>query len=185
MMPEARPGGRPLEGASVRELLAQYAAVLEEFTARKLVRTKNAPFGDLAEYCAELVYGGHLARNSTASYDLTTVDDVRVQVKARQIAVPGHRSLPFSPIRSLDFDLCVFLLVEGENVVRAREWTRAEVEIHRKERSGRNDYIIKTGQVLKGNIGVDRTDKFQAAWLCMLNSRGTTPALPGERQFGA
>lgn len=155
MIPEKTPAGRrPLEGASVRELLAQYAAVLEELAARELVRTKNAPFGDLAEHCATLVYGGVLAPNSAASYDLTSVDGSRVQVKARQITVQRHRSLPFSPMRSLDFELCVFLLVEGEKIVRACEWTRADVEAHRQEQSRRKDYIIKTGQVLKENIGV-------------------------------
>lgn len=166
------PSGRPLHQASVRELLAQYRGVLDELTARELIRTKNAPVGDLAEQCALTVYGGTLAKNSTASYDLTTPAGQRVQVKARQITVQKHRSVPFSPMRSLDLDLCLFMLMEGDHVVRAREWTVADIEAHRVPRPKRNDYVVKTGQVLTKEIGADRTADTEAAWTSLLDSRG-------------
>lgn len=164
---------RELAEFTVGELLAQYRDVLAELTARGLVRTKNAPFGDLAEHCASLVYRGELAPNSTAFYDLKTPDGTRVQVKARQITVKGHRSLPFSPLRSLEFDRCLFLLVEDDDVVCAREWTRADVAEHRIAREHRNDWIVKTGQVLAGTtIGDDRTDEFCQAWHRLLAMSG-------------
>lgn len=167
----AHPSGRPLRQASVRELLEHYRAVLDELTARELIRTKNAPVGDLAEQCALTVYGGTLARNSTASYDLTTPAGERVQVKARQITAQKHRSVPFSPMRSLDLDLCLFMLLEGDDIVRAREWTVADLKAHRVPRANRNDYVVKTGQVLTKNIGTDRTADVRAAWESLLDSR--------------
>lgn len=171
MTDPAHPSGRPLHRSSVRELLVQYRAVLEELTARELIRTNNAPFGDLAEQCALRVYGGTLAKNSTASYDLTTPAGLRVQVKARQIVVQKHRSVPFSPMRSLDLDLCLFMLIEGDHVVRAQEWTATDIEAHRVPRTNRNDYVVKTGQVLTKDIGADRTADFQVAWTSLLDSR--------------
>lgn len=171
MTDPAHPSGRPLHQASVRELLAQYRAVLDELTARELIRTNNAPVGDLAEQCALTVYGGTLAKNSTASYDLTTPAGLRVQVKARQIAVHKHRTVPFSPMRSLELDVCLFMLIEGDHVVRAQEWTVADIETHRVPRAKRNDYVVKTGQVLTKDIGTDRTADVQAAWTNLLESR--------------
>lgn len=164
---------RELAKFTVGELLAQYRDVLAELRARGLVRTKNAPFGDLAEHCASLVYRGELAPNSTAFYDLVAPGGMRVQVKARQITVKGHQSLPFSPLRSLEFDRCLFLLVEDDDVVCAREWTRADVAKHRIARKHRNDWIVKTSQVLAGTtIGVDRTDEFREAWHRLLAMSG-------------
>lgn len=172
---EAGGGDEPRELAklTVGELLRQYREVLIELRVRGLIRTNNAPFGDLAEYCALLVYGGELAANSTASYDLKTSDGRLVQVKARQITAKSHRSLPFSPLRALEFDLCLFLLVEDDDVVCAREWTRADVAEHRTARKSRKDWIVKTGQVLVGTkIGKDRTDEFREAWHRLLAMSG-------------
>lgn len=156
---------------SVGELLQQYENVLDTLRDRGLIRTRNAPYGDLAEHCALDIYGGVLAANSTASYDLVTDDGLRVQVKYRQISEEAHRSVPFSPLRTLGFDLCLFVLVGDRRVVTAREWTTADVEEHRVARSGRNDWIIKTGQVLNSSTGADRTRQFHVAWERLLARR--------------
>src|SRR5690606_35966939 len=62
--------GDPNPQASVGELLSAYRDILASLRARGLVRTNNAPIGDLAEYCAALVYDGLLSPNSEKSYDL-------------------------------------------------------------------------------------------------------------------
>ncbi|MFD4421403.1 hypothetical protein ACFWN7_07855 [Agromyces sp. NPDC058484] len=101
---------QPLHGASVPDLLGQYAEILAELRARGIVRTSNAPLGDYAEYLTQQVYGGELAANSVRSYDLIDAEGRRVQVKARTLAPTTSPSSVFSVFRSFDFDVAVLLV---------------------------------------------------------------------------
>ena len=47
-----------------RTLLRVYAATLTELVRRGVVRTRNAPAGDLAELLVARAYGGEMAPNS-------------------------------------------------------------------------------------------------------------------------
>lgn len=164
---------------TVGQLLDVYGAVLTELRRRGLVRTNNAPIGDLAEYCAALVYGGVLAPNSEPSYDLTTPDGLRVQVKVRQKSTP---SAVFSPVRSFDFDLAVFLLVDGHDLVAAREWTPDQVRKRGSHRAHTNGTVITVRQMV--GAGVDRTEQFARAWAQLLDTTTapttTTTTTPEE-----
>ncbi len=97
---------------STRELLAEYERILAELRRREIIRTNDAPAGQYAEWLAREVLGGELAPNSTKSYDLTTPDGQRLQVKARVLRndVAGERLL--SPFRSFDFDQALVLLFD-------------------------------------------------------------------------
>jgi hypothetical protein len=64
-----------VQAMTVRQLMQLYTDILVELQRRGLVRTNNAPIGDLAEYAAVLAYGGKLAKNSEKSYDLTASMD--------------------------------------------------------------------------------------------------------------
>jgi hypothetical protein len=109
--------------ASTPALLAQYASILVELRRRGVVRTRNAPLGDYAEYVAKLVYGGTLAPNSEKSYDVIADDGRLIQVKARTIGGGVKLSAKFSAFRSFDFDVTVFLALDmsSYDVVWARE----------------------------------------------------------------
>jgi len=155
---------------AVGELLQAYASILRELRRRGLVRTNNAPIGDLAEYACLLVYGGELAPNSEKSYDIAAADGRRIQVKVRNIRDDTRASSVFSPLRSFGFDACVFLLVDDlrGSVIAAYEWSNADVQAHGKHREHTNGTVVRVRQVRAGNIGADLTDELQRAWATML-----------------
>lgn len=160
-------GNDDLAGVTVGQLLERYADVLTELRRRGLIRTNNAPIGDLAEYCAAVVYDGLLAPNSEKSYDLIAHDGRRVQVKVRVIRSDTSPSAVFSPIRSFGFDIAVFLLIDGDHggVLAAREWTPAEIQQAGKHRAHTNGVVVRVGQIRSASaLGVDRTDVFRRAW---------------------
>lgn len=162
----------PLAHLSVGELLDTYTDVLAELRTRHLVRTNNAPIGDLAEFCAAMVYDGLLAPNSEKSYDLAAADGRKVQVKVRLVR-PGMASgAVFSPIRSFDFDLCAFLVIDNAagQVVAAREWTPEEVREHGSFKQHTNGTVVTVSQVRSSKArGRDRTEDFDAAWRDLLS----------------
>ncbi len=98
--------------------------------ARGVVRTRNSPLGDLAETIALRAYGGSLAANSEKSYDLTTAQGRRIQVKARLVDPADRRSQNFSAFRSWNFDAALFLLFDSASydLLWARELTVEETK---------------------------------------------------------
>ena len=160
-------GRDDLAEATVGQLLVRYADILAELRHRGLVRTNNAPIGDLAEYCAAIVYDGLLAPNSEKAYDLVADDGRKVQVKVRVIRSDTSPSAVFSPIRSFGFDVCIFLLIDGDDggVLSAREWTTQEVQEAGKHRAHTNGVVVRVGQVRSASArGLDRSDEFRRAW---------------------
>jgi hypothetical protein len=151
---------------TVGELLATYAGILDELRDRGLIRTKNAPVGDLAEYACVIAYGGELARNSEKSFDLVASDQRRIQVKARNVEFKTSSGQTFSAIRSFDFDACIFILVDHDAVVAAYEWTPEEVSTLGRRSAHTNSTIVSAGQLRLA--GIDVTEKIQAAWVEML-----------------
>lgn len=100
-------------GAPTPALLASYAAILTELEQRGVIRTRNAPTGDYAEWLVQHALGGVLEKNSTKSHDVTTADGSRLQVKCRVVSTPikpGERQL--SVIRSWDFDQLAIVLLD-------------------------------------------------------------------------
>ena len=68
---------------SSHELLRQYAGMLSELRARGVIRTLNAPSGDLAETLTERAYQGELAPDSEKSWDVRAAGGRFLQVKSR------------------------------------------------------------------------------------------------------
>ncbi|WP_146243994.1 DUF6998 domain-containing protein [Curtobacterium sp. MCBD17_013] len=162
----------PLARLNVGDLLDTYTNVLAELRTRHLIRTNNAPIGDPAEFCAAIVYDGLLAPNSEKSYDLTAADGRKVQVKVRLVR-PGMASgAVFSPLRSFDFDICAFLVIDNEagEVVAAREWTPVEVREHGSFKKYTNGTVVTVSQVRSSKArGLDRTADFDVAWRELLS----------------
>lgn len=102
-----------LRDRPTRELLGMYAATLSILLDRGVIRTRNAPAGDLAEKLVEVAYRGALERNSTKSYDVLTHDNQRVQVKCRVLKT-ATGSQVYSVFRSWDFDRCVFVRLDPD-----------------------------------------------------------------------
>lgn len=100
---------------TTHELLRQYAGTLRELRDRGIIRTLNAPAGDLAETLAARAYSGDLAQNSEKSWDVTAGDGRRLQVKSRAIAASAlTKPVQFSTFRSWDFDDAIFVVFAAE-----------------------------------------------------------------------
>ena len=108
---------------SSRALLQTYASILTELTKRGVVRSRNAPIGDIAEFLVRIAYEGELAPPSEKSWDVRDSDRRKIQVKCR-LVVPGAKGTQqYSPFRSWDFDVCVFITFDAYSydVVQALE----------------------------------------------------------------
>ena len=97
---------------STRALLRLYADILTELLHRGIVRSRNAPAGDLAEEIVRLAYDGSLAPPSEKSWDVLTADGRRLQVKCRVVDPALGKAQTFSPFRSWGFDACVFVILD-------------------------------------------------------------------------
>jgi hypothetical protein len=95
------------------QLLAGYASTLTELRRRGVIRSNNAPAGDYGEWLIAQALGAKIVANAAMkSYDLTTSDGRRVQVKTRVVSVPVRRGqLQASVFRSFDFDLAALVLL--------------------------------------------------------------------------
>lgn len=102
-----------LQALPSRDLLRVYADILTILNNRTVIRSRNAPAGDLAEYLVAIAYHGDLAPASEKSWDVAAVDGRRLQVKRRVIVPGGRGTQTFSPFRSWDFDACVFVLFDA------------------------------------------------------------------------
>jgi hypothetical protein len=97
---------------STMQLLRLYSSILTELLTRRIIRSRNAPVGDLAEHVVAISYEGILASPSEKSWDVLTGDQRRLQVKSRLIAATHRGTSFYSPFRSWDFDACVFVLFD-------------------------------------------------------------------------
>jgi len=100
---------------SLRQLLQQYAGILRELRNRGVIRTLNAPAGDLAEALVARAYSGDLPGNSEKSWDVKTGDGRLLQVKSRVISKSALSGpIQFSIFRSWNFDSAVFVVFAAE-----------------------------------------------------------------------
>ena len=162
-----------LSRLSTRDLLGLYADILTALVERGVVRSRNAPAGDLAEHLVATAYGGELAPPSEKSWDVRA-DGRLLQVKARLIAAGDNKSHVYSPFRSWDFHACVFLLMDAHTyeVVRAVELPVATVQALARETAWVKGFRITTRTPLLDQPGaVDVTPAVRDA----LDALGTQP----------
>ncbi len=109
-----------------RTLLRTYSELLDELLRRGVVRSRNAPAGDLAETLVARAYDGVLAPRSEKSWDVRAADGRLLQVKCRLVDGDRRRG-QYSVFRSWGFDACVFVLLDQRyEVVQAVEVPMAE-----------------------------------------------------------
>jgi hypothetical protein len=105
-----------LSKLTITELLATHSAVLDELRHRNVIRTKNNPTGDYAEWLVSTKLELTLAANSAMGFDATDLQGLRYQIKGRRVT-PENNSTQLSVIRNLDgngFDFLV-AVVFNEN----------------------------------------------------------------------
>lgn len=106
--------------ATVTELLRVYRSILAELMRRGIIRTLNAPTGDLAELLVAYAFDGELAPNSEKSFDVRLPDGRLVQVKSRMIVSGSRGERQLSTIRSWGFThLAIVLFWADYSVMRA------------------------------------------------------------------
>lgn len=84
-----------------KKLLRLQASITNELLKREVVRTKNNPLGDYAEWLVAKALGLTLETNSKAGYDGIDSEGLRVQIKGRRIT-SGNKSRQLSAIRKYD-----------------------------------------------------------------------------------
>jgi hypothetical protein len=98
-----------LNSLSIEELLALHSSALDELQRRGVLRTKNNPTGDYAEWLFAERLGLQLAENSAKGYDATDGDGLRYQIKSRRIT-SANKSRQLGVLRDLDANEFDFLL---------------------------------------------------------------------------
>lgn len=110
-----------LSQLSVIDLLREHDAILDELNKRKVIRSRNNPTGDYAEWLAKEVLGLSLAQNSAKGFDATCADGSRVQIKGRHVSA-NSKSVQMGVLRNLegkDFDYLIAIIFEPNWEVRA------------------------------------------------------------------
>lgn len=107
---------------TVAELLATHSAVLDELRRREVVRSKNNPTGDYAEWLVSTRLKLTLEKNSAKGFDAVGIDGTRFQIKGRRMT-PDNTSTQLGVIRNLegkDFDFLVGVVFDKDwQVLRA------------------------------------------------------------------
>ena len=179
------------EALTNAELLALSGGALAELRERDVVRTANAPAGDLAERLVADAMGGELAPNSQKSWDVlvrATVADTpaqRVQVKARVVTDPanaGQRQV--SAFRSWDCESVMFVLFDPMYRVRSAALVPAElvrehathVEFTASDRVFASDAMLALGE--------DWTERLQTAGLWTETRQPQTGEFTVQEEIG-
>lgn len=155
-----------VSGLGSRDLLRLYAQILSELRRRTVVRSANAPAGDLAERLVRDAYLGVLAPPSVKSWDVELADGTRLQVKSRVVDSNNKKSQTFSPFRSWDFDSCIFVLFDATtydvSLAVSIERDAARAMARRSEWVAGERLTVR--QILAAETAVDVTERLRAAY---------------------
>jgi len=108
------------ESFTVAELLRCFAEILDELKERKIVRTRNNPVADYAEWSVSRKLGLSLERNSKRGYDATDQEGISYQIKSRRLD-QINKSKRLGVIRNLDaadFDYLVGILFNRDFTIK-------------------------------------------------------------------
>jgi len=95
----AASSGIDVRSLTTRDLLRLSAGIVTELNQRRVVRSRNPPAGDPAEYLVAKAFHGELTAPSFKSWDVQA-GDRKLQVKCRLVEKDSRRYESFSPFRS-------------------------------------------------------------------------------------
>ncbi|MBI2937163.1 MAG: hypothetical protein HYY22_03060 [Thaumarchaeota archaeon] len=90
-------------------LLKCYSQIMDELKDRNVIRTRNNPSADYAEWLVSKKLGLKLEPNSSSGYDAVNTTGERVQIKSRRLD-PSNNSRQLGVIRNLDGNEFDFLI---------------------------------------------------------------------------
>jgi len=108
-----------LNNISIKGLLHQFAAIMDELKTRGVVRTRNNPVADYAEYLTANALKLTLEHNSKLGYDAQGEKGERFQIKGRRLD-ETNKSRQLSVIRNLnskEFDYLIGVLFDHDFIV--------------------------------------------------------------------
>lgn len=130
--------------SNVRYLLSEYARILDELRKTPVVRSKNNPLADYAEWLVCEALGCTRCPKSTKGHDATK-GSIRYEIKARRIT-SDNKSRQLSSIRGIQdkhFDYLVGVLFKADfEVDRAALIPWSVIEAHSKHNQHQNSAIF-------------------------------------------
>ena len=125
------------------------ARIVTELNRRGVLRSRNAPAGDLAEYLVAKALHGELAAPSVNTWDVR-VGDRKLKVKCRLVDADSRLSESFSSFRSREFDACVFMALDcyTYDVVQAVEGPMGTVKTIAQETSWVKAHRVSVRQIV-------------------------------------
>jgi hypothetical protein len=134
-----------LSDLSIPELLKLHAAAIDELKNRGVLRTKNNPVGDYAEWLVSSALNLTLAKNSAAGHDAESSDGKKIQIKGRRISA-NNRSKQLGVIRNLeknDFDeLIAVIFNETYEIIEAYLIPHSVISDYSSYRAHVNGHIL-------------------------------------------
>jgi len=105
-----------LEDFSPKELLQLTGKILDELSARKIVRTSNNPVSGYTEWLVSERLGHTLCGNSKKGFDSIDGSGVKYEIKARRVT-PANKSRQLSAIRDIageHFNFLIAVVYNGD-----------------------------------------------------------------------
>ncbi|MFJ4397457.1 DUF6998 domain-containing protein [Pseudomonas sp. NPDC089396] len=134
-----------LASMEIKDLLKLQSDVIDELKNRGILRTKNNPTGDYAEWLVASALSMKLAKNSSAGHDAETDAGKKIQIKARRVTA-DNKSRQLGVIRNLDkndFDeLVAVIFNESYEVVEAVSIPHSVIREYSSFRQHVNGHIL-------------------------------------------
>ena len=142
---------------NIRQLLFDYARILDELRQTKIIRSKNNPVGDYAEWLVSETFNLELCSKSMKGHDAYD-GRYKYEVKARRLT-GDNQSRRLSAIRDLDkhhFDYLIGVLFDHDfGVVRSAKIPWAVVKENSSHNEHSNSAIFNLSDSIWDNPGVE------------------------------
>lgn len=147
-----------LNDFSPKEILQLYGKILDELSARQIIRTSNNPVSCYTEWFVSQRLGLILSGNSKKGFDATDKSGVKYEIKARRVT-PSNKSRQLSAIRDLDgghFDFLIAVVYDKNfEVILALKIPRSVVVAKSSFVGSTNSYKLEAKDGLRNEPGVE------------------------------
>lgn len=155
-----------LTNLSIPELLKLHSAAIDELKNRGVLRTKNNPVGDYAEWLISSALNLTLANNSAAGHDAESSEGKKIQIKGRRITA-NNPSKQLGVIRNLaknDFDELIAVIFDDVyDVIEAYAIPHAVISEYASYRAHVNGHVLHIrGALLLDNRVLNISSKLKS-----------------------
>lgn len=134
-----------MQQMNVMDLLRLHSEILTELKDRGVVRSKNNPTGDFAEWLTAKTLGLALEDNSAKGFDATDSKGNRYQIKGRRIT-DDNPSTQLGVIRNLDaheFDYLIAVILNSDwTVLRVAQIPYEQIDSLASFREHQNGHVM-------------------------------------------